>query len=129
MAYTNAAQKGFFAELAFERPSPTKLLPEPSDKENGPDNMVAFDLSFKHPNLKKSAQHKRVTLRPPTVATSREFALFMDAKDKEKEKVEEEKQQRRNARGLKKAEKLAEKENKKRKIKIPRPKVKAGKKK
>ncbi|XP_001651303.2 uncharacterized protein LOC5566876 [Aedes aegypti] len=89
-----------------------------SDKENDV-NDVAFNSSFSLPTTTKTTQ-KRKVLRPPTVATSKEFALFMEAKVKEKEAIEFEKQQKRKEREIKKAQKLAVKEDKKRKPKKPR---------
>lgn len=134
MAYINAAQKQLFTQLLLNNESLSPMeLPEPRpepdgdcDKENDTDNTAAFNLSFNHPNPIKSVQRKRTLLRPPAVATSREFASFMEAKEKEKEKVEHDKQQKRKEREAKKADKLAEKEKKKRTRKVPRPKAKAG---
>lgn len=115
--YNNEVQKQLFAQLPFERKLPP-MDPKPNsdnDKENG----AAFDASFNRPGRVELVRRKRVALRPPTVTTSREFALFMEIKRKEKEKAELDKQQKRRERELKRAQKNSEEKNRKRKIKTP----------
>lgn len=92
----------------------TDAVPEPTnaEKENNIDEM-AFENSFNLPTPTKTIR-KREVLRPPSVATSKEFKLFLEAKANQKAAIEDEKREKRKARELKKANKLAEKENKKR---------------
>ncbi|KXJ82256.1 hypothetical protein RP20_CCG014720 [Aedes albopictus] len=90
-----------------------------SDKENDED--AAFSSSFSLPTTTKPTRRREI-LRPPTVATSKQFAQFMEEKAKKKDAVELEKQQKRKERELKRAKKEAEKQNKKRKPRNIRPK-------